>query len=177
MTEIIENLPQNLMSFLISPVWSEWLIITRIVFIAISLFLIGLIVFTLLKTSWLKYIFLQDAAEVLTYRPFGVRNIEKDWRKVASRLDTGSEPEYKLAVIEADNMMNEILKRMGYGGQSLGERLEKLTAATLPNIDGVKEAHKVRNNIVHDPNYKLSLEETRKTLSIFEKAFRDLEAF
>jgi len=177
MKEIIENLPENLISFLVSPVWSDWLIIVRLIFIIISLFLVGLIVFTLSKTSWLKYIFFQDATEVLTYRPFGVKKIEKDWRKIVSRLDAGLEPEYKLAVIEADNMMNETLKRMGYGGSSLGERLEKLTAATLPNVDEVKEAHKVRDNIVHDPNYKLSLEEAKKTLGVFEKALRDLEAF
>ena len=175
--KIIENFPENLISFLISPPSNEWLIIIRIIFIIVSLSLFGFIVFALLKTSWLKYIFLQDAAEILTYRPFGVRKIEKNWRKVAARLDTGSEPEYKLAVIESDNIMNEILKRMGYGGESLGERLEKLTAATLPNIEEIKDAHKVRNDIVHDPNYKLSLEQAKKTLGIFEKAFRDLEAF
>jgi len=87
------------------------------------------------------------------------------------------ESEYKLAVIEADNMVNETLKRMGYGGESLGERLEKLTAATLSNIEEIKEAHQVRNNIIHDPNYRLSLDDARKVLSIFEKAFKDLEAF
>jgi Zn-dependent protease with chaperone function len=177
MKEILENLPENLISFLVSPIWNNWLLITRAVFIIVSLFLIGLIIFTLFKTSWLKYIFFQDATEILTYRPFGVKKMEKDWRKIVARLDAGLEPEYKLAVIEADNMMNEILKRMGYGGASLGERLEKLTAATLPNIDEVKEVHKVRNNIVHDPNYKLSLEEAKRTLSVFEKALRDLEAF
>jgi hypothetical protein len=66
---------------------------------------------------------------------------------------------------------------MGYGGESLGERLEKLTAATLPDIEGIREVHQVRNNIIHDPNYKLSLNETRRLLDIFEKAFKDLEAF
>ena len=177
MKEIIENMPQNLISFILSPPSSEWLTIIKIVFIAVSLFLIGLIIFTLLKTSWLKYIFLQDTTEILTYRPFGVKRIEKDWRKIVSRLNAGSEPEHKLAVIEADNMINEILKRMGYEGTSLGERLEKLTVATLPNIEEIKEAHEVRDNIVHDPNYKLSLEETKKVLVVFEKALRDLEAF
>ncbi len=175
--KIIENFPENLISFLISPPSNEWLITIRIIFIIVSLFLFGFIVFALLKTFWLKFIFLQDAVEILTYRPFGVRKIEKNWRKVAARLDTGSEPEYKLAVIESDNIMNETLKRMGYSGESLGERLEKLTAAILPNIEEIKEAHRVRNNIIHDPNYRLSLDEARKLLNVFEKAFEDLEAF
>jgi hypothetical protein len=52
-----------------------------------------------------------------------------------------------------------------------------LTKATLSNIDGIKAAHQTRNNIIHDPDYKLTPEETKKVLDIFEQAFRDLEAF
>ena len=173
----IENFPESLISFFISPSSSEWFLIIKIIFIVFSLVLIGFIVFALLKASWLKYLLLYDINEFFTYRPFGIKRIEKDWRKIAARLDTGLESEYKLAVIEADNMINETLKRMGYGGESLGERLEKLTAATLPNIEEIKEAHQVRSNIIHDPNYRLSLDEAKKALDIFEKVFRNLEAF
>ncbi|MDP2967548.1 MAG: hypothetical protein Q8N87_04040 [bacterium] len=173
----IENFPENLISFFISPSFTEWLLIIKIIFIVLSLLFICFIIFALMKTSWLKFRFLYDVVELLTYRPFGVRKMEKSWKKIAVRTDTGLESEYKLAVIEADNMLDEILKKMGYGGESLGERLEKLTAATLPDIEGIREVHQVRNNIIHDPNYKLSLNETRRLLDIFEKAFKDLEAF
>lgn len=173
----IENFPENLISFFISPSFTEWLLIIKIIFIVLSLLFICFIIFALMKTSWLKFRFLYDAVELLTYRPFGVRKMEKNWKKITARIDTGLESEYKLAVIEADNMLNEILNKMGYGGESLGERLEKLTAATLPDIEGIREVHQVRNNIIHDPNYKLSLNETRRLLDIFEKAFKDLEAF
>ena len=173
----IENFPENLISFFISPSLTEWLLIIKIIFIVLSLLFICFIIFALMKTSWLKFRFLYDAVELLTYRPFGVRKMEKSWKKIVVRIDTGLESEYKLAVIEADNMLDEILKKMGYGGESLGERLEKLTAATLPDIEGIREVHQARNNIIHDPNYKLSLNETRRLLDIFEKAFKDLEAF
>jgi hypothetical protein len=173
---IIENFPQNLMSFFIYPPESEWLLIVKIVFIVSFLFIIGFIIFALVKSSWLKFLILYDASEFLSFRPFGARKIEKDWRKIIIRLNTGLESEYKLAVIEADNMLNDTLKKMGYKGESPGERLEKLTSATLSNIEEVSAAHKVRNNIIHDPNFKLSLDEARKKLDIFEKAFRDLDA-
>jgi hypothetical protein len=173
----IANFPESLISFFISPSFTEWLLIIKIIFIVLSLLFICFIIFALMRTSWLKFRFLYDVVELLTYRPFGVRIMEKSWKKIAARIDTGLESEYKLAVIEADNMMNDTLKRMGYGGDSLGERLEKLTAATLPDIEGIREVHQTRNNIIHDPNYKLSLNETRRLLDIFEKAFKDLEAF
>ena len=149
----------------------------RIVFVALGfLFLVGTIFF-LMKSSWLKFLIVHDAVEFATYRPFGVRKMEKNWNKIMARLETGLESEYKLALIEADSMMDDILKRMGYGGETLGERLKNLTLATLPNIEEVKAAHLVRNNVVHDPDYRLSLDEAKKLLAVYEKAFRDLQAF
>ena len=92
-------------------------------------------------------------------------------------MDTGLESEYKLAVIETDSMLDDILRRMGYAGETLGERLEKLTSATLPNIEEIKEVHRIRTNIIHDPDYRISLDETRRVMGIYEQAFKDLQAF
>jgi hypothetical protein len=66
---------------------------------------------------------------------------------------------------------------MGYAGETLGERLKNLTSATLSNIEEIKATHQVRNNIVHDPDYRLSLDDTRAALAVFEQALRDLQAF
>jgi hypothetical protein len=55
--------------------------------------------------------------------------------------------------------------------------LQKVTAGTLPNVEEVWEAHKIRNNIVHDPDYRLSLDEAKRALEIYEKALTDLQAF
>lgn len=112
----------------------------------------------------------------MTFRPYGVRKIVKEWLKIKARLDTGLESEYKLCVIEADSMLDDILKGMGIGGGSLGERLERITVASLSNLEQVRQAHTTRNNIVHDPNYRLSLDEAKKTVEIFEKSLTDLQA-
>ena len=173
----MENLGGVIISFLFNPSMVGWLFLLRLGFFLVGIILIGGLIFFLVKSSWLKYSILYDAAEFLTFRPFGVKKIEKQWEKIRGRLDTGLESEYKLAVIEADNMTEDILKRMGYSGETLGERLKNLTAATLPNIEEIKAVHQVRNNIVHDPDYRLPLEETKNALEVYEKAFRDLQAF
>jgi len=120
---------------------------------------------------------LQDMTEFLTYRPYGVKKIVKIWSKIKGRLESGSESEYKLAVIEADSILNDILERMGFKGETLGNRLKQVTTAILPSIEEVGEAHKIRNNIVHDPDYKLTLDQTQKALEIYERALRDLQVF
>jgi len=152
------------------------LLVAKIIFLIIfALFVIG-IIFFLSQSSFLKISYLMDISEFFTYRPYGVRKMVSDWAKITRRLDTGLESEYKLAVIEVDSVLDDILKKMGFAGQTLGERLEKLTSASLTNIEEVREAHKTRNNIVHDPNYRLSLDDARKLIFIYEKALVDLQA-
>ncbi len=160
-----------------SPSFTGGLLFVKILFILISLVSLGAIIFFINHTSWLKRLVIEDAGEFFTYKPFGVKSLEKSWNKVRMHLDSGLESEYKLAVIEADSMMDDILKRMGYVGESLGERLKKLTTATIPNIGDLNNAHQLRNNIIHDPDYKLSIDETKNAIDIYEQAFRDLQAF
>lgn len=168
--------PPAIMNYFDIPILVSVLIVIRLLAIFASIFFILAIIYSLLKTTWLKRLFLWDAQEFFTYHPHGVKALAKQWIKIKSRLDTGMESEFKLALIEADSLLDDILKKMGYGGESLGERLEKLTAASLPNIDEIKEAHQSRNNIVHDPDYRLTLDESKNVIASFERALVDLQA-
>jgi len=153
------------------------LLFLKIILIVISLFFLVIIFHSLRKSSWLKNRFLQDMVEILTYRPYGVKKMAKIWSKIKGRLEAGSESEYKLAVIEADSMLNDVLERMGFKGEILGDRLKQVTTDILPNIEETREAHKVRNNIVYDPDYKLTLDQAQKVLKTYEQALRDLQVF
>ncbi len=166
----------QLISFILSPNFSGWFGILRVVFVILSLALLWLIIAALVKTSWLKRMALWDLQEILTYRPFGVRKIVKQWRVIKEKLETGQESECKLAVIKADEMLFKTLNKMGFGGKALGECLAKLTTASLPDIEDVKLAHRIRNNIIHDPDYRLTLEEAKKAIEVYEKALTDLQA-
>ena len=164
----------NIFSIITSAVFLFYL---KIAFILIgTLFLLG-IIFLLLKNSWLKRRFFEDWTEFFIYRPFGVKKTFKQWTKVLKRLDTGKEADYKLAIIEADGLLNDILKKIGYNGKTMAKILEQLDVTILPNIEQVWKVHKIRNNVVHDPDYELRLEQAREALEIYEKTFRDLEMF
>ena len=153
------------------------ILVFKVAVIIFSLVLFVSICFFLKRTSWSKFRFLMDLTEFTTYRPYGAKRLDKIWARIVKRIETGSASEHKLAVIEADSLLNEILERTGAKGETLGERLQQLTAKILPNIEAVWEAHKIRNNIVHDPDYRLTIDEARKALSIYEQALRDLQAF
>lgn len=178
MTEINKIVPEinKIISFILNPTFTGWLLVLKFLFIFSSLLLIGFIILALIKTTWLKRLIIWDLEEFLTYRPFGLRKVERDLQKIKTKLETEMESEWKLAVIEADKILDDILSKMDIGGTSLGERLNKLNTDSLPNVEEVKEAHKIRNNIIHDPTYKLSLEEAKRVISIYEKTLGDLHA-
>lgn len=167
----------EIFSYLISPQLQETLFPLKILFLIISLFLILFILISSIKTKWLRYIFLEDFIQFFTFRPYGLKKLTKKWHKITDRLEIASESEYKLAVIEAEDMLDDILKKMGYTGKDLDERLKQLNPIILDNIDQVRENHKLRNNIVHDPDYKLTLDQAKKMIKVYEQAFLSLEVF
>lgn len=168
---------ESIISFFTSPVFTGGLLLVKILFIFFSLFFLGGAIYFLVTTTWLKKIIVQDLVEVLTFKPYWTREFARKWNKTMKRLDTGLESEYKLAIIEGDSMLNEALEKRGYLGESLGERLEKVTEATVPNITRVREAHKICNNVIHDPDYRLILEQARKVLVVYGQALHDLHMF
>jgi len=165
----------NIIYFFTSPTFLFYL---KIIFITIGAVLSFGIIVILINTSWAKFRFLEGWTEFLIYRPFGVNRTFKQWVKISKRLEPGKAEDYKMSLIEADSLLDDVLKRMGFKGENMKERLEQAAAAkTLSDIENIQKAHKLRNNIVHDPDYNLSLDKTKETLQAYEKAFRDLELF
>jgi hypothetical protein len=171
-----ETIINEIIQFLLFPEFTGWLLVIKTIFIFFGLFFLGFTVWALFNTSWLKRILLWDLKEILTYRPYGIKKFKKEWKKIKERLEAGLESEIKLAVIEADSLVDKTLKNLGYTGESFGEKLDKLTPDILPNLEELREIHKIRNDIIHDPTYKLSQEEAKKALVVYEKSLIELDA-
>lgn len=165
------------LQFLISSQFQERLVLFKIIFIVISvLFFLGILYF-LSKSPYLKDAYLSDLEDLSTFREFGQKKIVKRWTKIKKRLERGSQAQQKLSLIEALQMFDDVLKRAGYGGENLDERLKKLTEKDITNFEQVQEALRVCQDIARDPDYRLSSERAEEILNIFEKAFKDLQVF
>lgn len=68
-------------------------------------------------------------------------------------------------VLEAENILDRVLREIGYQG-TFGEKLRKMQK-TLPNIDAVWVAHKLRNRIAHEPGIHVSDAEAEKAIHAF----------
>ena len=169
---ILEEINQLIFNITSSPLF----LVVKFIFLAISLFFIVIIVFVLITTTWLKRLVIWDLKEFMTFRHYGLPRIEKKWANIRERLEAGTEAEAKLAIIEAEVLLDDTLKRVGFLGQTLDEKLEKLNTDILSNLEEVKEVHKVRSNIIHDPSYRLDIKEAKRVLDVYEDALVDLEA-
>lgn len=79
------------------------------------------------------------------------------------------------AVIEADKLLDDALKKSGYKGKTMGERLVSASRA-FSNKDRTWAAHKLRNKIVHETSIKLRKQHVESALNGFRKALSDLGA-
>ena len=70
--------------------------------------------------------------------------------------------------------MNDALKRAGFAGETMGERLQNIQSGQIQNLDALWEAHKIRNRLAHDSDYFLRYAEAKRAVSQFEKILKEL---
>lgn len=97
------------------------------------------------------------------------------WEAIKKRLESQEEKEFKIAIIEADEMIGDLIKRMGYQGENLEEVFKNVPEAQIENIAKVKIAHETKNRIIHDEHFSVSLELANETLSCYEKFLDEFE--
>lgn len=106
------------------------------------------------------------------------KEVEKEnpkWSRIFELGNSNSPSDWRLAILEADILLEEALRAAGFMGESIGEILKSLERSDLLTLENAWEAHKVRNRIAHSgQGYDLTERETRRVLSLFESVFREL---
>lgn len=96
------------------------------------------------------------------------KKTKKKWEEIKNLLKSGNQSLYKVAIIEGDNLIDEYIHKMGYGGSTIGERLENILPGQIENIEELKEAHKVRNRIIHEEDFQLTKVQAEEVLAKYE---------
>jgi hypothetical protein len=74
------------------------------------------------------------------------------WLELLARVKT---PEgMVLAVIDADKLLDDVLRKRNFRGKTMGERLVA-AQRSLSDNDAVWYAHKLRNRLVHEPEVRM----------------------
>jgi hypothetical protein len=103
----------------------------------------------------------------------GVKNSRLD--DMLLHIGSDNPNDWKLAIIEADIILDELLKNAGYVGATLGERLKNISPNQLKSLDDAWQAHKVRNQIAHaGSDFVLTHKLAQDTIKQYRRTFHEL---
>lgn len=95
---------------------------------------------------------------------------------VEKHMASENPAEWRLAIIEADTLLEEIVKKMGYEGTTLGEMLKNIEPSDFTTLNEAWGAHKVRNQIAHQgSSFTLTKREAKRVIGLYEKVFREFD--
>ncbi len=148
--------------------YNSHLLILEIVFGFIALALFVGTVLIMLETGWLATR-VDRVRHVILKVDMPKRRVETAWKKTQEHFFAGDDNDLKIAIIQADNLLEESLRFAGVKGNNLGDRLKNLKQTDIPNLEQVWQAHKLRNQIAHEANFTLKRD-------LAERAARHLRA-
>lgn len=97
------------------------------------------------------------------------------WDALKKKLETGDESEYKSAVLSADAIIDDLLKKMGYGGDDMEERLKNIPKGQIDNLEELEKAHLIKKQMISDKNFKLDREKAEEAILSYEHLLRLFE--
>jgi len=134
--------------------------------------IIGLIIIVFAALALLGFIAMSSAKPKTSVKTnFNPTLVQSRWSELKSGPDSPTGLKNKL--IEADNLLDYVLKGRGYAGDTMAERLKK-AQTNLPNREAVWKAHKLRNAVVHEVGYEIVPAQINQAVSSLGEAIKSL---
>ncbi|HEU0266805.1 MAG TPA: hypothetical protein VFQ70_04205 [Candidatus Saccharimonadaceae bacterium] len=140
-----------------------------------------------MTTNWTVLIFLLAIVivgilviGVIMVTKKGERHLDVDkfrsrWLTIEQTLARDEPSSYVLAILEADKLLDMALRERGIAGTTMGERM-KAFQARWSDANVVWNAHKLRNKIAHESDFRPNYDEARRALSGFKRGLKDAGA-
>lgn len=94
------------------------------------------------------------------------------WGKTLNYLFSQHASDWKLAIIEADSMLEGLMDQLGFLGENLGDKLKAANQENFPQLTIAWEVHTVRNRIAHEGlAFELSQHEAKRIIALYEQIF------
>jgi len=107
--------------------------------------------------------------------PLDIEKYRSKWLSIEQQLKRDDPHSYQMAVLNADKLLDQALRERAVKGETMGERMKTLRD-TWSNANAVWTAHKLRNQIAHEPDVQVSYEDARRALAGFKQGLKDIGA-
>jgi hypothetical protein len=96
------------------------------------------------------------------------------WLQIQSHMASHNQSEWRVAILEADILLYDMLNQMGYPGDSIGEMLKQVDVTSFATLDDAWKAHRIRNTIAHEgANYELTRGEAERAMRMYQRVFEE----
>jgi len=140
----------------------------------LSIILSLLIIIIFKKVSKLISAYQESSIIISSAEDVSVPESSRRWEHVLELVRSDNPNDWRLSILEADIMLDELVSRMGYKGEGLGEKLKNIEKPDFRTLDDAWEAHKVRNIIAHrGSDYVLTQREANRIITLFTRVFEE----
>lgn len=149
-----------------------------IIFIIVGVLCLFVIVYTLIKIrkdDKKEKEFIKACHEKCEINKVAPKRNEK-WEHIKTLSESTNPNDWRVAIIEADTILDEVLKTIGVPGANLGERLQNMDPKGFRELQTAWEAHKVRNRIAHEgTNFEITKRTVDVAIGQFEIVLKSLK--
>ena len=107
---------------------------------------------------------------------FNKEDYQVAYLKIENSLKKENEASYAMTIIEGDKLLDKALCEMGVPGRTMGDRLKKVGKEKFTELNAVWHAHKLRNQIAHETDFKPEFRQAQHALETYKQAVKDLGA-
>ena len=98
------------------------------------------------------------------------------WQRIEASADSLNENDWKIAIIEADIMLGDLLDKLSLPGDTIGDKLKVVERSDFRTLDDAWEAHKVRNRISHDgEGFVLNQRAAKIVIGLYRNVFEEFQ--
>jgi len=106
----------------------------------------------------------------------GKEMINLKWQLVQKHVESENQADWKLAILEADIMLADLLESMSLPGESIGEKLKAVEKSDFETLEQAWEAHKIRNAIAHEgSDFMITQREVKRITNLYKQVFDEFE--
>jgi len=168
---------QPILNFLLNPhTWT----VAGIISSGLSVVCLAIIIFSIVRMREIqlydKWEIDHEIHEALLRDKERERNENPRWNYTLTLVESPNESDWRMAIVEADSLMEESLKEKGVAGDTVSELLESAKSNGYTFIQSAWDAHLVRNKIAHEGlNYPISQIETRRIIKMYQNFFEEIK--
>ncbi len=145
----------------------------KYILILLSLILTALVIFYYRKLSALR----REEAKLLYIKDTrAIEEINPRWDNILKHIESANENDWRLAVLESDIILGEILDNLGLPGETIGDKLKAVEESDFLTINNAWEAHKIRNQIAHEGVvFRLDQKEAKRVIELYGSVFKEFQ--